>query len=375
MTQKKKLIWGIGVALGFFLAIESATRLVGVAKCGPVIPDPGNWEEMLGDRKRLWTMRPNYTIPSPVGPPTRINAVGLRDSLLPEGAGGPLKGSNEIRVLTVGDSSVYGWGVPSGQTYQELLEKLLSEHDPARSFEVINAGVPGYSSEQTLRLLEEVGWSYQPDVLVISSLFSDANFDHFQDREALALTNPNPKGLSKTLQGSRSYCAMYMAVQRSKAKRGQQPNRVLMPGTPRDARWVTDPQRFGVHSRVPLTHFEENIRIMVESARKRGVEVVLAPLAQEWDVGRWSMPQVEEPSLNDPLPWTPYRTSLSLLADELDLLHIPFDAVFRDSGKSAQSLFSDAIHPTPEGAELMASALFEGFVANPLWTGSQEESP
>ena len=119
LTPKRKLMWGLGVALGFFLAIEVGARLGGVAKCGPVLPDPGNWEEMLGDRKRLWKMRPDYIIPSPVGPPTRINSVGLRDSLLPEEAGGPPKGDNEIIwVLTVGDSSVYGWVYPPAERFK-----------------------------------------------------------------------------------------------------------------------------------------------------------------------------------------------------------------------------------------------------------------
>ena len=375
MTRQRKFFWGLGVGLGIVLAFESVTRLAGVAKCGPVLPEPGNWEEMLGDRDRLWKMRPNYVIPSPVGPPTRINAVGLRDDLLPESLGGPSKRRDEIRILTLGDSSVYGWGVPSGQTFQERLEKRLSDHFVSHSFEVINAGVPGYSSEQTLALLEDVGWSYEPDVVVVSNLFSDANFDHFQDRTALELTNPDPIGLSKILQKSRSYCAVYMTLQHSKAKRGQQANRILMPGTPRDARWVTDSQHFGVESRVPLVEFEQNVREIVTRAQQQGARVVLAPLAQEWDVGRWSMPQVEEPSLGDPLPWTPYRENLFSLAAELNLMHLSFAAVFKASQKTANKLFSDAIHPTPDGAELMAEALFQGFVKDPQWDLDQEVLP
>ena len=163
-----------------------------------------------------------------------------------------------------------------------------------------------------------------------------------------------------------------MGLQRRKAKRGQQANRVLMPGTPRDARWVTDPQHFGVESRVPLLDFEENIRAMVGAAEKRGVSVVLAPLAQEWDVGRWSMPQVPQPEPGEPLPWTPYRALLAHLADELGVMHIPFDSVFRNSEKSASTLFSDAIHPTPDGAKLMANALFDGLVKSPGWAGFRE---
>ena len=67
-----------------------------------------------------------------------------------------------------------------------------------------------------------------------------------------------------------------MGFQRRAASRGQQPNRVLMPGVPRDARWVSDPARFGVDARVPIEDFQANIGAMIERAEKQGAKVVLA---------------------------------------------------------------------------------------------------
>lgn len=340
-----------------------------MAKCGPIEPDAGSWEEMVGDRNTLWKMRPNYEIPSPHGPPTRINAVGLRDTLLPQSAGGPSKSAEERRILTTGDSSVYGWGVPTGMTFQEELERLLEQRWPGHRFEVINLGVPGYSTEQSLRQLEEIGWSYDPDLLVVSNVFSDSNFDHFQDREALALANPNPSGLQASLQGSRAYCAVYMGFQRRAASRGQQPNRVLMPGVPRDARWVSDPARFGVDARVPIEDFQANIGAMIERAEKQGAKVVLAPLAQEWDAGRWSAVGLPQPAPGEALPWTPYREALVGLARQYGVIHVPFYEHFSRSQMPAARLFSDPIHPTPDGAKIMARALFSAIESSPELLG------
>lgn len=349
----------------FFLAWECFARFFGFAECGPVEPDAGNWEEMIGDRNTLWKMRANYVIPAPHGPPTRINAVGLRDSLLPPSAGGHAKATNERRILTTGDSSVYGWGVPTGQTFQEVLEQRLNAHWPDTHFEVINLGVPGYSSEQSLRQLKEIGAAYAPDLLVVSNVFSDANFDHFQDVEALALANPEVAGVSAALQASRTYCAVYMGWQNRLGRRGQQANRVLMPGLPRDARWVTNPERFGVDARVPLDRFKHNISAMVAWADSAGAGTLLAPLAQEWDVGRWSVQGLPQPTPDQALPWTPYRAALLDIAQQNQLTHVPFYSVFSKSQMPAHTLFSDAIHPTPQGAELMASALFEALVKQP----------
>jgi lysophospholipase L1-like esterase len=365
LSTRKKLLFAIGFTCALFLAWEGFARLFGVSKCGPVEPDAGNWEEMIGDRNTLWKMRSNYVIPSPHGPPTRINAVGLRDSLLPLTAGGHAKAANERRILTTGDSSVYGWGVPTGQTFQEVLEQKLKAQWPTYHFEVINMGVPGYSTEQSLRQLSELGQGYSPDLLVVSNVFSDANFDHFQDAEALVLANPKPSGTAKLLQQSRSYCAVFMGWQNKMARRGQQSNRVLMPGLPRDARWVSNPDRFGVDARVPLPRFVANIGSMVDWAQSVGAKTVLAPLAQEWDAGRWSANGLPQPAKGQALPWTPYRDALVSIARDRGLIHVPFYTAFSQSHKPARELFSDAIHPTPQGARIMAKALFDSIVQHP----------
>ena len=365
MRGRKKLLFGAVATSLLIGGWEVTARVAGVAECRGVEPDPGNWEEMLGSTRTLWEMRPNYTIPSPVGRATQINAVGLRDTLLPAASGGRPKRDNERRIITTGDSSVYGWGVPTGETYQEKLERLLTARWPNIQFEVINLGVPGYSTEQSLRQLEDVGWSYDPDLLVVSNIFSDSNFDSFHDHEALALVNPDLSGMSGFLRGSRSYCGLYMLRANSQARAGQQPNRVLMPGTPRDARWVTEPDRFGVDARVPLGRFQENLGLMLEGARENGAAMMLAPLAQEWDAGRWSMMEVEQPSVGTALPWTPYRDVVSQFASDNGLVHVPFYEAFAASNRPAERLFSDAIHPTPDGAEIMARELFAAIVRSP----------
>ena len=100
---------------------------------------PGNpyllWEMVAGDRTEL-------------GVAVSVNSHGFR--------GPPIQTEKTVgtrRILVVGDSSVYGHGVRQSATFAHQLDELLGE-----SIEVINLGVPGYSSSQSLNLLALRGW-------------------------------------------------------------------------------------------------------------------------------------------------------------------------------------------------------------------------
>src|SRR5262249_49268890 len=86
----------------------------------------------------------------------RINRVGMR--------GAELDGKDV--VLVVGDSIVFGFGVQENDTVASQLKRNLGE-----SFEVLNAGVPGYNAWQvrlwTTRLMGKV--SVKKVVLVMNA--------------------------------------------------------------------------------------------------------------------------------------------------------------------------------------------------------------
>jgi lysophospholipase L1-like esterase len=79
------------------------------------------------------------------------------------------------RILAVGDSVVQAIAgdVRYEQTWEQRLDTSLNADattgSPARSrrYEVINAGVPGFSSWQTLAHLRDRGLRYQPDLVVV----------------------------------------------------------------------------------------------------------------------------------------------------------------------------------------------------------------
>ena len=94
------------------------------------------------------------------------NALGLR--------GGPItpKGTRR-RILAIGDSTTFGWGIDDGETWPAQLETILNGGSDGGAWQVINAGVNAYSSYQGLRYLEERGFDLEPDIVVASFWFND----------------------------------------------------------------------------------------------------------------------------------------------------------------------------------------------------------
>ena len=361
MQTNKKIVFALLPLLFFFLVGELSSRVLGLSECSAIVPDAGDWETMRGDPDLLWRLEPNTEFRTNQDV-TRINSIGLRESLLPS----QKKRRGEKRIIVTGDSSIYGWGVRDNETYAVQLERELRRRFSV-PIEVINLGVPGYSTEQTIRLLDEVGWKYEPDLIIVSNLFSDCNIDAFQDRVALRLTNPNPTGLEGLFQKSRLYCACYMSWANYQANLNQNPNRVLMPGIPTGANAAVTLENLNntlALSRVPIKDYLENLNAIKTKAASKNARLMLAPLAQEWDVGIWNVP-MPEPTPDHVLPWFPYRVAQKEWANKNTVPRVDFSEVFAQYKGPKKSLFIDNMHPSVQGTKLMANAVANYIMQNP----------
>ena len=95
-----------------------------------------------------------------------INSLGIRDREITDDKG------DTIRIICMGNSTTFGNTLDRNETYPVQLEKFLRQKS-VRNLQVINAGIPGYSTLQGLILLEEKIWELQPDLIVISYGFND----------------------------------------------------------------------------------------------------------------------------------------------------------------------------------------------------------
>ncbi len=96
-----------------------------------------------------------------------LNRNGLRDREIPY-----TNPVGESRILSLGDSVTFGWGVDQGQTFSDHMESLLKKRTD-RQWEVINAGVNGYNTEQEQIWLELEGLKYSPKIVVLTYVGND----------------------------------------------------------------------------------------------------------------------------------------------------------------------------------------------------------
>jgi len=84
-----------------------------------------------------------------------INQKGLRDREYSYE-----RENNTGRILVIGDSFAWGYGVEESERFSELLEASLG-------VEVINAGVSGYSTDQEMLWFKEEGVKYDADLVIL----------------------------------------------------------------------------------------------------------------------------------------------------------------------------------------------------------------
>ncbi len=77
------------------------------------------------------------------------------------------KDSSTYRVVIMGASTVYGIYVSEDETSAAQLLSQLEQRNPNRAIEVINAGVPGWTSRETLLNLRQRVLDLSPDAIVV----------------------------------------------------------------------------------------------------------------------------------------------------------------------------------------------------------------
>ena len=85
-----------------------------------------------------------------------ISDQGLRDRTYPEA-----RTPGRRRMLVLGDSFAWGYGVERPEIWHEVLEARHPD------WEIINTGVAGYGTGQQLLYLERRGLAFEPDVVVL----------------------------------------------------------------------------------------------------------------------------------------------------------------------------------------------------------------
>ncbi len=152
----------------FGLAVEGLVRLFGVDTYVQnrffILNRALDYPEVFKkDRQLFWRFRSDRTVTSRFfeGRTYHINSMGLRGDEIS-------KTGNLPRIITLGNSCTFGWGIPDGRTYAEQLESLLDYR-----YEVINGGIPGYTSYQGKIFFERYLVKLKPQIVTILYCWND----------------------------------------------------------------------------------------------------------------------------------------------------------------------------------------------------------
>lgn len=276
---------------------------------------------LIADQTKIWRLAPGLT--SSFGATSTIGPDGLRVSQRTGGPTAPV-------VLTLGDSSVFGHGVVDGDTLHDQLQTMLLARGVDAAVKC--GGVPGYSSEQSIQLLHEAGWSLDPAALVVANQFSDMNRDQFPDRVVIETLQSPTVLLSAWLSGSAVYRRLRASVARAR-------------GVPEYAAvgWPT-PSSTGA-PRVPPDEYVANLERILLEARERSVSVVFLQLPE-----RQALINGDRPT---------YAVLMDFVASAWGVPIVYGDEAFRSSGLAPSALFQDEVHPTAAGHGVLAEALTE----------------
>ena len=102
-----------------------------------------------------------------MGVDVSINADGLRD----DSRNG--RSADATKILMLGDSITFGWGVPQNETVSQRLESSLSQ-GMGRAVSVINSGVGNYNTSMEVAWFEQYGLAMKPDLVVLNVFINDA---------------------------------------------------------------------------------------------------------------------------------------------------------------------------------------------------------
>ncbi len=102
------------------------------------------------------------------------NSLGLRNREVNQ------KRDGVYRILFIGDSLIWSGETTSGKLYSAVLEHRLNSNysNNTTSYEVVNAGIPGYTTYQELEFLKIYGLDMEPDLVVLGFVFNDLYYKY-----------------------------------------------------------------------------------------------------------------------------------------------------------------------------------------------------
>jgi lysophospholipase L1-like esterase len=239
-------------------------------------------------------------------------------------------------VLTAGESTTFGWNVGGDETYPYYLQAYLDSTGTAGAAYVVNAGVPSYTSLQTLVYLRELVPVLKPRVVVINEMWNDIWYSSIKNWFPEMLIWRKPKGWRIFLL---QHSAIYRAILLRADSQGSN---------------VDEPNERA------LEYYKKNLSEMIRVCRKGGARVIL--MYPPFDANRLEDRNVPETGRHYTRAFTiellgRYTEAMNEVASETGVPVV--DHPLSANRHPDTSLFGDPVHALPAGNRAMARAVGE----------------
>jgi len=257
------------------------------------------------------------------------------------------KKAGTFRIVTLGDSTTFGWGVDPGYTWQHLLEKRLARD--MSGIEVLNLGLPGFTTRHGLGVMRHYALKLEPDLIILGFGANDGRHLLRSADAVLAADDAFLGAMRWTLlklQAVRLLRSWIFSV--------YDPFKSIVPpeGQPRPSRAPS----------VPLDQYRQNLQTMICLAKEHGASAVLLSLCSYDEYAR----VMREIAATSRLPFVDAKDIFfgSLERIKAGMVH-PEEAAYQRAlyGDEAMArnqwlyVTSDGCHPHRTGTNLIADAL------------------
>jgi hypothetical protein len=222
---------------------------------------------------------------------------------------------DDFVVMLLGDSFTQGVNLPYAETYPSAFEQVVSGYDCTASVRAVNAGWTSASPLLALRLVQEIGSKYRPDLLLYNLDMTDFHDDLLYERrlakggdlevdtgEALLqiLARAVP-GLFQHLPRPAEIRTLVRSPEDGYAKEGEAPlphDRFFVTSRPLE-RTLADIERGVIHNLESLDDFSNNAlgAPLAVVVYPRAYQYSLSESPENWEAHRYEVlgPWVREP--------------------------------------------------------------------------------
>ena len=329
--MKKKYIFfivtiNIIIFVTCILAIECASRIFSPRDIKSLFFDPNlrisGRPFIEPNPNRGFSLKPNFK-----NKLYHINSKGFRGCEFPDDL------NDNFVIVTLGESTTFGWLVGENETYPHYLNQIL-DYKKYLNVYVINAGILSYSSNQVKIYLKELITKINPNFIIINILWNDIWYSTLMNWYPEILIYQSPRKWQRfLLKHSNFYRSLFL------------PN---------------EPQKnnlINIINYKALNQYRKNIKEMIEICNK--TEIQLAFIIPPFDENHFP-----EKGIN---PFNQVRLTKSFFIklskkyiEELEMNSFKYEIPIIDhslslnSKKKKQDLFLDCVHPNPQGNLIMA---------------------